>query len=584
MCGISGFAGTIYSKEELQKYITRSCIQLQHRGPDGRGAYVEENIALGASRLAIRDPRFGNQPMSWKGHTLVFNGELYHTRLLKEKLQKAGYFFQTECDTEILLKALIEFGDCIIKDLEGMFAFALWDEKNQTLTLGRDRWGEKPLYYVYGDENLTFASEIKALRCFPHIKWDVSEEDVAIFLKNSYLPCPRTGWHRIHKLEQGCLLRFQNGAIAVRRFFTPALQESTDRLPEELFELLKTNVEHCLVSDKPVGGFLSGGLDSTTMAFFLSKANSEAPIFSLHWDDVNYSECLFTSEAAKALKLNHYSVNCDPAFFIQYFDSIVDLYDEPFADESMVPSYCLAKFAKEKVDVVITGDGADEFFHGYERYFFEGTFEHYLETFAATSSSIMDLICLPDLIQGRDLLPNLLPRIDPRAAFASSAERIRPWVDINTYLTDDILMKVDRASMAVGLEARCPFLTPQITNFALSCSTTNLIGVHQRGKEILREAMRNHIPSLILERKKMGFGVPLDNWFRTCLKEWMMSRLLEGTLPTLGWFSKTGIRNLISLHDSRQGNFARPILNLLVLERWVKRWNLIPSLRENYAV
>ncbi|MGH7889024.1 MAG: asparagine synthase (glutamine-hydrolyzing) [Thermodesulfobacteriota bacterium] len=571
MCGISGFVGTLYSKEQLQKYINAACKQLEHRGPDQTQVFIGNEIVLGISRLAIRDPQNGKQPMSRNGYTIVFNGELYNTRLLKEKLMQAGYYFQTECDTEILLSALVEFGDSIIGELEGMFAFALWDEKNQLLTLARDRWGEKPLYYTCYDKSLTFASEIKALSCFPNINWDISKEDVLVFLKNSYLPHPRTGWHNIHKLEQGTFLRFQKGQVSVRRFFTPILQEPSDSsTPQTLFELLHINVKNCLISDKPVGGFLSGGLDSSTISYFLSRENPNAPIFSLHWDDESYSEQQYTSEVAKALKLNHFSVTCDSLFFMNHFDSIVDLYDEPFGDESMVPTYCLAKFAKEKVDVVLTGDGADEFFHGYERYFFEGSFENYLETFAATPSSVMELVCHPDFIQGGSLFP--------MASFTLNTERVRSWVDMNTYLTDDILMKVDRASMGVGLEARCPFLTPQITNFALQCSMDALVGNRRRGKEILREAMKNHLPQSILERKKMGFGVPLNEWFRTILRDWMLSKLLSGELLKSGWFSESGIRKLVSLHDMRHGNYARPLLNLLVLERWLKRWNLIPLL------
>jgi asparagine synthase (glutamine-hydrolysing) len=226
MCGISGFAGSLYSKAELQKLMNDASNRLQHRGPDQKACYIGKEIALGISRLAIRDPVHGIQPMSLGSYTIIFNGELYNTGPLKQKLKSAGYSFQTECDTEILLSALIEFGDAIIPELEGMFAFALWNEKNQSLTLARDRWGEKPLYYAYAEKSLTFGSEIKALHCFPHLKWNVSEEDIAIFLKNSYLPHPRTGWHGIHKLKPGTVLHFQNGEVKTRSFFTPTLHES----------------------------------------------------------------------------------------------------------------------------------------------------------------------------------------------------------------------------------------------------------------------------------------------------------------------------------------------------------------------
>ncbi len=234
----------------------------------------------------------------------------------------------------------------------------------------------------------------------------------------------------------------------------------------------------------------------------------------------------------------------------------------------MVPTYCLAQFAKEKVDVVLTGDGADEFFHGYERYFYEGSLDEYLETFSATSSYVMKLI-------------GCNHNIFPMKSHKIEDQRNRSWIDINSYLTDDILMKVDRACMGVSLESRCPFLTPPVTNFALGCPIRSLIGNRQKGKEILRAAMENHLPRTILERKKMGFGVPLNEWFRGSLKEWMVSRLLEGDLYKLDMISKEGVLKLISLHDSHQVNYSRPLLNLLVLERWIKRWILIPSFQEN---
>jgi len=569
MCGIIGFVGQIYDKSSLKKHTYESCFKLRQRGPDQQNVFIDHSIALGAARLAIQDIELGLQPMSYQGFTIVFNGEIYNKQWIKSRLRTYGHVFQTDSDTEVLLKALIEFGESIIQEIAGMFAFGFWDEYSRTLILGRDRWGEKPLYYTFDQESLTFASEIKAFEPWPHVLWDIEREDLLVFLKNSYLPHPRTGWKHIHKLEQGSFLKFQNGEIKISRYFMPSVQNiNTEGLPQELYTLLKSSVKSCLIADRPIGAFLSGGLDSTTIAYFLSKEDPGAPIFSLHWKESSHSEEQFTSEAAKALGLNHFSIECTPDYFRNNFDPIVDLYDEPFGDESMVPTYCLAQFAKEKVDVVLTGDGADEFFHGYERYFFEGSLDEYLETFAATSSNVMQLIGCHD---------NLFPMKSHQIEY----ERNRSWIDINSYLTDDILMKVDRACMGVSLESRCPFLTPPVTNFALGCPIRSLIGNRQKGKEILREAMENHLPRTILERKKMGFGVPLNEWFRGPLKEWMVSRLLEGDLYKLDMISKEGVLKLISLHDSHQGHYSRPLLNLLVLERWIKRWILIPSFQEN---
>ncbi len=546
MCGINGFAGTLYSQDELQHYTLQSCEKLKHRGPDATAVFIKERVALGATRLSIQDISQGHQPMTCGTHALVYNGELYNAPVLKEMLVRRGYTFETASDTEVVLAMLLEFDTAAFEKFEGMFALAYWN--GHSLLLARDRWGEKPLYYSCSKESLTFASEIKGLKPWPHLEWDISEDDLMHFLKNSYLPHPRTGWKGIQKLEPGTFLRFQHKKIHIERYYTPALQSfKTD--PQELFQLLSTSVQNCLISDRPIGAFLSGGLDSSSIAYFLSKYRPQAPVFSLHWDDPAYSEEHYTTTLAKALNLNHHSVLCDPTFFMNHFDTIVDHYDEPFGDESMIPTYCLAQFAKEHVDVVLTGDGADEFFHGYERYFFDGDPLCYLDTFSATPSSTMHLIC-PDAQE-----PPIL----------GEKGRARSFLDIHTYLPNDILTKVDRACMAASLESRAPFLTPSITNFALKCSMEALTEHSSRGKEILRAAMHDHLPPLILGRKKMGFGVPLRTWLPTSLREWMRTRLLDGSLKNLDWISRAGLETL--LQDP--GRFTRPLFNLLVLERWI---------------
>lgn len=566
MCGIAGFVGSIFSEKQLKEHIQSACHALRHRGPDEQGYSVSPNIALGASRLAIRDIQGGSQPMTHQDITLVFNGELYETDTLKKRLIQGGHQFKTECDTEILLNAYIEFGPSIFAQLSGMFAFAIWDAKNKKLCLGRDRWGEKPLYYTFGDGFLAFASEIKALKVWPGLLWDISLEDMHLFVKNSYLPGPRTGWKGVFKLTQGSFLTWQNNSIQHTRFFSPELKEENDLIttPENLYQLLSSSVKECAVSDRPVGVFLSGGIDSTTITYLLSRHLGKIPAFSLDWEDHIYSEKQYMQKVAESLDIDHFAIKCDPDFFMTHFDAIVKMYDEPFGDESMVPTYCLAKFAKQQVDVVLTGDGADEFFHGYERYFFNGNFETYQNLFAATRSDVQKSIW------AREFIKSPTDEKTPTYSLDADNPRLRSWVDINTYLTDDILMKVDRACMACSLEPRAPFLTAKVTNFALNCKIEQLIGGGQRGKEILREAMKNSIPNSILERKKMGFGVPLNSWFRSSLKQWMISRLTGGTLLKTGWFSEEGIKKLITGHISNLENHSRTILNLLVLESWLR--------------
>lgn len=570
MCGIVGFTGTLFSPGELQQMVQVACNTLHHRGPDDQNGYYEDDIALGITRLAIRDPAEGRQPMTRHGMTIVFNGELYDTQSLKSSLQQKGHHFETASDTEIFLLAFIEYGPSILVDLTGMFAFAIWDAKNKKLYLGRDRWGEKPLYYTYGEDFFAFASETKALRAFPNIQWKIAPKDISIFLKNSYIPSPHTGWESIFKVEPGFFLTWHQRKLSQHQYFDFSLTHFKND-DQDLFALLNSSVKDCLISDKPVGAFLSGGIDSTTIAYLLSQHIPHVPVFSVYWDDPDYSEEEYSKEASQAFGLQHHSITCDAAFFQEHFDTIVRLYDEPFADESMVPTYCLAKFAKQHVDVVLTGDGADEFFHGYERYFFEGPLDNYFDTFSAMNRAVKEMICSNELLQYDDRLhlTGILNELAERKV-NPEPERLRSLVDIKTYLSDDILTKVDRATMGVGLEARAPFLTPKITNFALSCSTHDLIGNQNRGKEILRAAMHNHLPHRILNRKKMGFGVPLAKWFRTILKDWMIRRLTEGYLLQTQWFSENGIRKLIHDHLAGHANYSRAILNLIVLESWLK--------------
>lgn len=552
MCGITGFIGKS-SKEELEQGMDLACRALAHRGPDDKQWKVQPGVAMGVARLSIRDPLRGAQPMQRGSLTIVFNGELYGCEALREQLEHAGYVFETTSDTEVFLHAFLEKGPAIFGELTGMFACGIWDAREKKLYLARDRWGEKPLYYVATKGFIAFASEIKALWAWPKIKKEMQEKDIPHFLRRSYIPGPGTGWKKIRKLSAGSWAVWQAGQWSETSYFEP-VEGRGETSPEALFEIVDQSVKECLVSDRPIGAFLSGGLDSTTVAYFLSQYIPKAPVFSLHWNEKDYSEEEYTREAARALGLQHYTVTCDVAYFRDHFESIARLYDEPFADESMVPTFCLAQMAKNWVDVVLTGDGADELFHGYERYFFQGV--DYLDVFAATSQAVLKKICHPDFLGST--------RID-----TPMEGRKRSLLDMRTYLPDDILMKVDRATMGVGLEARAPFLTKRVSDFALRCELKDLAS-EQIGKQILRRAMRGRLPPSILQRKKKGFGVPLAQWFRGPLQEWMQARLLTGSLEETGWFLQDGIKDVIEAHSRGEGNYSRVLLNLLVLELWVR--------------
>ncbi|MDJ0651991.1 MAG: asparagine synthase C-terminal domain-containing protein [Simkaniaceae bacterium] len=325
-------------------------------------------------------------------------------------------------------------------------------------------------------------------------------------------------------------------------------------------------MRQCSISDKPIGAFLSGGLDSSTIVALLKEVKESFPVYSIDWKEEDYSEGFYHKLLCQSLDLHPKIVYCTSKFMAQYFDHIVSLYGEPFGDESMIPTHCIARRAKEEVDVVLTGDGADEFFHGYERYFFEDPTADYVDTFAPIDRSTWKLIFKKEFYDQTVRSP-----LDYSTEWKVSKEhtlRDRSLSDLLSYLPDDILLKVDRATMGVGLEARAPFLMQEVTSMALSASLEQLQERSKmRGKKLLREAVRELLPKGILLRKKQGFGVPLGEWFQKDLHLWMKERLLYGALNQMGWFSKKGLEILCT----SPGRYSRAIFNLLVLESWMRK-------------
>ena len=562
MCGIGGIVGATLSHNELAARIREVCHSLRHRGPDDQGYFIDSGVALGTTRLAIRDLVLGKQPMRKKQVCIVFNGEIYNTNALRRKMQFSEW--KTDSDTEVILEGYIQYGPEIFKEFAGMFAFAIWDGPKESLFLVRDRWGEKPLYYTKTPQSIVFASEISGLRPWQHLKWEMNLSDILAFLKCSYIPTPHSGWKDILKLKPGYYLKWQNGNLELQRYHYPRVNFKNQKACE-LKGLIQSCIKQCSVSDRPIGAFLSGGIDSSTIVTYLQQFLPTFPVYSIDWEDKNYSEKKYSVMLCKRLGLKHHLVTCDPGFIVEQFDKVVACYGEPFGDESMIPTFCLARRAKEDIDVVLAGDGADEFFHGYERYFFNHPKASYSDVFSSMDSATRNFVIKEDI---RRITPT------PHLNFAKEwgikgidKLRSRSLEDIQNYLVDDILTKVDRATMSVGLEARAPFLMPEITNFALNVSIEKLVKNGKKGKWILREATKEILPSPILNRKKQGFGVPLGNWFSSELKQWMMERLLSGVLPKLGWFSAPGLEKLCK--DSFY--YSRAIFNLLVLESWYRQ-------------
>ncbi|NGX30656.1 MAG: Asparagine synthetase [glutamine-hydrolyzing] 1 [Chlamydiae bacterium] len=566
MCGIVGLIDPFCKKEVLSRQLEKGCQLLKHRGPDDQGMYLEEGAGFGVRRLAIQDLVNGKQPFYYRNHVLFFNGELYGIHSLRHNLIQLGYPISTNCDTEVFLYAYFHYKENFLDQLSGMFAFAIWNSETKQLVIGRDRWGEKPLYYTQNGNYFAFASEIHAFKAFEKTDWTISKPDIYFFLQHSHLLVPKTGWENIHKLEQGSILTFKEGKVDFYRYFNflQTIQKKTiQKTPTQFLDILNTSVKECLVSDRPVGAFLSGGVDSSSIVA-LAKKHLDIPVFSLCWDNPKYTEETYSNMLVRHLNLKHYKTSCTPNYFKQHFDSIAASYGELFGDESMIPTSCLAEFAKSHVDVVLTGDGGDELFHGYDRYFFNDLdFMKYLDIFSA----------LPKQLKEKSHLSRIQvdnhPYIELHEFIIKSTHplRARSYLDLITYLTNTILTKVDRATMRVSLESRAPFLQKRITDFILGTKIEDLHSSRLR-KKILKDAVCHLLPSKILNREKKGFGMPLEFWFSQDLKSWLIERLHSSFLLSLDFIHENSVEYLIK--NAGKKSHKRLIFNLLVLETWLR--------------
>ena len=405
MCGIVGYVGVDQNTARLRHDIEQACSALRHRGPDDFGYYVEPGVALGVARLAIRDPEYGHQPMRSGSCVVAFNGELYDTAELSSALDAAGVNLQTTCDTEILLEAFKLFDDDVVERLKGMFAIALWNEDRRELILARDRWGEKPLYVatLKDGTGLVFASEVKALQSWYGIDWSVDLNVIEVFLANRYVPEQVVVWNGVSKVPPGCKVRWNGDVMQVDRYYeTPRPSESSkDRRTlrvkaQELHVLFSEAINDCLQADRPVGTFLSGGIDSSYVTAVASSKVEALHTFSVAWPEMDLSEEPYSRLIAGRFHTVHTNVTCTPSYFEQNFDRVVDQFDEPFGDDSMIPCTLLAEAAKAEVSVVEGGDGSDELFGGYDRYRHPGTYSEFLDAFSGLPRAVREGLLLPE--------------------------------------------------------------------------------------------------------------------------------------------------------------------------------------------
>jgi len=621
MCGIAGFiekhvGGARGAADENAALLDRMCRRIAHRGPDDQGMFVRGGVALGMRRLSIIDLAGGHQPLTGCNErvTVIFNGEIYNYRELYALLESRGHRFHTHSDTEAIVHAFEEFGPQCVEHLRGMFAFAIWDKRAQELFIARDRVGKKPLYYtVTTDGAFVFGSELKSLLEHPSVERETNPDALDAYLSFGYVPDPLSIFKDIHKLPPGHHLRFSDGRVTVEqywdfRFETVEARSEEDYL-EELRALLDEAVRLRLVSDVPLGAFLSGGVDSSAVVGYMSRHMSQpVKTFSIGFHEDTYDELKYARIAASHFGTEHHEFIVTPDI-CDIVDELVWHFDEPFADSSAIPTYMVSKLAREHVTVVLSGDGGDELFAGYTRYVVDKSRGHLSRLPRIVREGLMQPLSarLPHGAWGRNYLRNvslnpieryidsisLFTELNKRSLYASdfqsqlkderacgamfraiaasvgTDDALKPllYLDSKTYLPGDILTKVDRMSMAVSLEARVPLLDHKLIEFVTRIpSSLKMKGLET--KYIFKRALKDLVPQEILHRPKQGFGVPVQQWINRQLKERMHETLTERRTRERGLFNSGYVNLLLEEHERGRRDHSPALWALMMLELW----------------
>lgn len=631
MCGIAGIIGKDRGCVAASSDVHRMCGTIVHRGPDDEGMYVEGHVGLGMRRLSIIDLSTGHQPIHNEDKTVwvVFNGEIYNFPELRRELEGSGHRFYTNTDTETIVHLYEESGTDCVQELRGMFAFALWDARRQSLLLARDRFGKKPLHYARSGDRLLFGSEIKALLAVAPELVDVDSEALLSYFRFGYIPDPQTAFTRIRKLPPGHLLEFAAGEIQIRRYWDLRSFGAQERLPEEecLEELerrLAEAVRIRMISDVPLGALLSGGVDSSTVVALMSRVSS-APVktFSIGFHQQDFNEAEHARLVARRFGTEHHEFVVEPNF-TETLDQLTQFLEEPFADPSMLPTYYVCRMARQHVTVALAGDGGDELFAGYNRYavnlrrqrfgfipswagrFYRaqifprlpgGTYgrrylytmslpvqERYLDDISTLSTGGREGNIFSDsfLSVARSCPSPLEPyRGYLGNAPTSDALSQLQYLDIKTYLPGDILTKVDRMSMANSLEVRAPLLDHVLAEWVCQLPTQWKFRNGQQKYILKKLAERVGVPRSALYRPKRGFAVPLVHWFRRDLRDGLLAILLEPTTLQRGYLNPSGVRKLLSEHLRGRRDRSRELWVLLVFELWhrnyLERERVIPG-------
>jgi asparagine synthase (glutamine-hydrolysing) len=645
MCGIAGFWSPSLSASVRREAVRGMTQRLAHRGPDADGHWVPADtpVALGHRRLSILDlSATGAQPM-WSAngrYIITFNGEIYNFRELRDRLHAAGAAFRGTSDTEVLLAGFEAWGiAATLREATGMFALAVWDVRDQELFLARDRVGEKPLYYGVCEDSLVFASELKAIRQHPHFQDEIDRGAVALLMRFGYVPAPYSIYRNIGKVAPGTLLRFhpRDGLVPLVTTYWSAIEmgragvarptaKSDAELIDELDVLLRRAVADQMVADVPLGAFLSGGIDSTTVVAMM-QAQSKTPVrtFSIGFFDPKFEEARHARAVAAHLRTIHTEHYLSAEESMRVIDRLPSMYDEPFADWSQIPTYLVSTLARDAVTVALTGDGGDELFGGYDRYvgldkiwrrlrmlprparlalakridvidrldarrwnpgswqrdesraarrahrlvvkarkvarllrceWREDLYQELLSSWSDTSRLVPGASPLPTALED---LSNLMPA----ATFAQQMMHL----DLMFYLPDDVLVKVDRAAMAVSLETRTPFLDHRVVDFAANLPLRVKLRDKQ-SKWILRQLLDRYVPRKFVERPKMGFGVPLHDWLRGPLREWADAKLDPARIARHDVFDPIEVRHIWEEHLRGYSNNTATLWPVLMFDGW----------------
>jgi len=610
-----------------------------HRGPDGTNLWCDRDagVGLGHTRLAVVDlSAAASQPMiSADGrYVITYNGELYNTDDLREELGPARVNWRSHSDTEVLLEACAAWGiECALRRANGMFALALWDRQTRTLCLARDRLGIKPLYWGFFGGLLLFGSELKSLRAHDGWRPEIDRDALAAYMRLGYVPAPRTIYRGVSKLEPGRILTLApGGSPAVSAYWDMAEVERAGRearaldegsAVERMHALLSDAVRRQLVSDVPLGAFLSGGVDSSTVTA-LMQANSSKPVksFSIGFREAGFDEAQAAKAVARHIGTDHTDLYVEPGHALEIVPRLATFYDEPFGDPSQIPTYLLSEMTRGHVTVALSGDGGDELFGGYERYFLARTVSRWIDRIPQAARA--PLSCLMRAVPlragnalGRLMMPGrrisdagekvhrvagmlrnggegiyreILSQwhapeqlvLDAREArgplwdadlarsLPDSMERMQ-YLDTITYLPDDILTKVDRASMAVSLEARVPLLDHRVVELAWQMPS-KLKARDGRGKWLLRQILYKHVPRALVDRPKMGFAVPIGEWLRGPLRDWAEDLLDEPRMRKDGILRAELVRRNWEDHLSGRRSRAYQLWDVLMFQAWQRRW------------